>query len=88
MIQIIGYFNGYPVNYDPDSGMASCKGVTFSLSEAEAVSKGGSVLGTAKHVEHLHGYIKIDCLADTLQEFKQLIKNAKNVKRPRSKRST
>jgi len=88
MTQIIGYFNGFPVNYDVDSEMASCKGVVFSLSDAISVSKGGSNLGTAKHVEHLHGYIKIDCLADTLQDFKQLIKTARNVKRSKSKRST
>lgn len=86
-MQTIGYFNGYPVIYDVDSEMASCKGVTFSLSDAVEASKGGSKLGTAKYVEHLNGYIKVDCLADTLQGFKQLIKTARNVKRP-TKRST
>lgn len=74
---VIGTFNGFPVEYDKETKIASCKGVIFSLSEAELASKGANKLGTAKRVEITGGKIKIDCLSDSLEIFNSLIKTAK-----------
>lgn len=75
---VIGTFNGFPVEFDAETEMTSCKGVVFSLAEAEAVSRGASIkLGTAKHTEITGNKIKVDCLSDSLDVFNQLIKTAK-----------
>lgn len=85
---ILGKFNDYPVKYDPETQMANCKGVIFSLQDAIAVSKGGCELGTAKHVEHLNGFVTIDCLTDSLLVLKSLIKEAnKHVIKTNSKKT-
>ena len=81
MLQNIGRFDNYPVKFDPDTEEASCKGVIFTLDQAIAASKGACSLGTAKHVEHYNGLVKIDCLTDTIDNLKLLIKNAKNAKK-------
>lgn len=73
---ILGTFNGFSVEYNPETQMGDCKGVIFSLADAISVSKGGCQFGTAKHVEHINGFVKIDCLTDSLLVLKSLIKEA------------
>jgi len=74
---VIGTFNGFPVEFDKDMKIASCKGVVFSLSEAESILRGFSKLGNAKHTEIVDSKITVDCLSDSLDVFKLLIKKAK-----------
>jgi len=74
---VIGTFNGFPVEYDELSETASCKGVVFTLSQAELAIKGANRLGNAKRIEITGAKIRIDCLADTLEVFNNLIKKAK-----------
>ena len=79
-------FNGFPVTFEAIDGeiFISCKGVTGTLSDVDrffnSKSKHARRFGTSKIRLWNKGFVKIDCLEDTLEKGKEIFNYAKKLK--------
>ncbi len=79
-------FNGFPITFDIVDGevLITCKGVTATLEQGHLfMNKQGSercFFGECRIRSYPNKMVKIDCLTDTLENFKTIYKEAQKIK--------